>query len=245
VLTAGVDLAPTDERTTLATIAWSRGRAVLRDLTVGVPDARIVAAVRAADKTGLNCALGWPEPFAALINAHRVGHTASLPSDDNGANWRRALMYRATDEAVRATVAGVVPPSVAADRQGQAALRCAALQAMLARAGQDVDRSGSGAIVETYPAASLYGWGLTRRYNGRHLDLATTLREATAPWLDLGPHADLVAAGRAAFDAVVAALTARATALGFTLRPDADQLPLARIEGWIAVPSAGLERLPE
>src|SRR6185369_11761507 len=38
VLTAGVDLAPADERTALATIAWSRGRAVLRELAVGVPD---------------------------------------------------------------------------------------------------------------------------------------------------------------------------------------------------------------
>jgi predicted nuclease with RNAse H fold len=244
VLTAGVDLAPTDERTALASIAWSPGRAVLRELTVGVPDGRIVAAVRAADKTGLNCALGWPEPFAALVNAHRDGHTASLPSDDNGANWRRAMMYRATDEAVRASVPGVVPPSVAADRQGHAALRCAALQAMLARAGQDVDRSGGGAIVETYPAASLYGWRLARRHNGRHQDLASTLREATEPWLDLGPHAPLVATSRDAFDAVVAALTARAAALGLTIRPDSDQLPLAKIEGWIAVPSTGLERLP-
>ncbi|MFI5905950.1 DUF429 domain-containing protein [Dactylosporangium sp. NPDC051541] len=244
MLTAGVDLAPTDERTALATIAWSRGRAVLRELAVGVPDARIVAAVRGTDKTGLNCALGWPEPFAALINAHRVGHTASLPSKENGANWRRAMMYRATDEAVRATVPGVVPPSVAADRQGHAALRCAALQAMLARAGQDVDRSGTGAIVETHPAASLYRWGVTRRYKGRHEGLAAALADTTSGWLELGAFAPLVATNRDAFDALVAALTARAAALGFTVRPDADELPLAQIEGWIAVPSSGLDRLP-
>ncbi|WP_433213179.1 DUF429 domain-containing protein [Dactylosporangium sp. CS-047395] len=244
MLTAGVDLAPTDERTALATLAWSRGRAVLRELTVGVPDTRILAAVRAADKTGLNCALGWPEPFAALVNAHRDGHTASLPSNENGANWRRAMMYRATDEAVRTTVPGVAPASVAADRQGHAALRCAALQAMLARAGQDVDRSGTGKIVETHPAASLYRWGVTRRYKGRHEGLAATLCAATAPWLDLGAFAPLVTTNRDAFDALVAALTARAVALGLTERPNGDQLALARIEGWIAVPSADLGALP-
>ncbi|MER7273552.1 DUF429 domain-containing protein [Dactylosporangium sp. NPDC000244] len=243
MLTAGVDLAPTDERTALATIAWSRGRAMLRELAVGVPDARIVATVRGAVKSGLNCALGWPEPFAALVNAHRVGHTASLPSKENGANWRRAMMYRATDEVVRANVPGVVPASVAADRQGHAAVRCAALQAMLARSGQDVDRSGTGLIVETHPAASLYRWGVTRRHKGRHEGLAAALLEAT-PWLDLGSFGPLVSTNRDAFDAVVAALTARAAALGLTIRPDGNQLALAKIEGWTAIPSAGLEHLP-
>ncbi|WP_426509387.1 DUF429 domain-containing protein [Dactylosporangium sp. McL0621] len=244
MLTAGVDLAPTDERTALVTVAWSRGRAALREVTIGVSDARIVATVRQSDKTGFNCALGWPEPFAALVNAHRVGHTASLPSRENGANWRRVMMYRTTDEAVRATVPGVVPASVAADRQGHAALRCAALQAMLARSGHDVDRSGTGTIVETHPAASLHRWGVTRRYKGRHAGLAAALHDATARWLDLGSFAPLVITNRDAFDALVAALTARATALGLTLRPDPDQLPLAKIEGWIAVPSTGLDALP-
>lgn len=246
MLTAGVDLAAADERTALATIVWTAGRAVVRDLTVGVTDARVVAAAREADKTGLDCALGWPEPFAALVSAHRVGHTASLPGPGNGASWRRAMVYRTTDEVVRATLPGLVPLSVSADRLAHAAMRCAAILAMLARAGQDVDRSGSGAIVEVYPAASLYRWGLThRRYKGAagHYPLAEALVEATRPWLDLGPHVPLLRTSHDAFDAVIAALTARAAAIGLTTRPDADQLPLARIEGWIAVPTGGLDRL--
>jgi hypothetical protein len=40
------------------------------------------------------------------------------------------------------------------------------------------------------------------------------------------------------FDALVASLVARAAALGLTLRPTAGELPAARVEGWIALPSS-------
>ena len=41
------------------------------------------------------------------------------------------------------------------------------------------------------------------------------------------------------FDALIASLVARAAALGLTMRPTADELPVARVEGWIALPSTG------
>jgi hypothetical protein len=56
-----------------------------------------------------------------------------------------------TDEAVRAET-GLIPLSVAADRIGHAAMRCAGLLAQLARRGQSVDRCGRGVVVEVYPA---------------------------------------------------------------------------------------------
>jgi hypothetical protein len=56
--------------------------------------------------------------------------------------------------------AGLVPLSVSADRIAHVALRCAVLLAELDASGRPVDRSGSGHVVEVYPAASLRRWGL-------------------------------------------------------------------------------------
>jgi hypothetical protein len=47
-----------------------------------------------------------------------------------------------------------------------------------------------------------------------------------------------------AFDAVIAALTARAAVLGRTDLPPASSLDAARVEGWIALPTGDLEELP-
>ena len=47
-----------------------------------------------------------------------------------------------------------------------------------------------------------------------------------------------------AFDALIAALTARAVAVGLTLRPDAGHARAALTEGWIHLPTGGLDGLP-
>jgi hypothetical protein len=46
-----------------------------------------------------------------------------------------------------------------------------------------------------------------------------------------------------ALDSVIAAMTARATALGLASRPDSRDADRARREGWIALPTHGLDRL--
>ncbi len=104
-------------------------------------------------------------------------------------------------------------------------------------------------VVEVYPAASLHRWGLPyQQYKGdRHRAqreaLIHALRQA-ASWLELGDHIDLCARSDDALDAVVAALTARAAALGLTTAPaDAQVRDLARREGWIALPEAPLSAL--
>ena len=243
MLTVGVDLAAADERTALAEIAWSDGGATLHRLTLGVGDAEIVAAARPADKTGIDCALGWPVPFLDLVAEHRTGHTASVAGPGEGSAWRRRMVYRTTDEAVRAAIPGLIPLSVSADRLAHAALRCAGILAMLASYGVNVDRSGAGAIVEAYPSASLYRWGLPHRGYKPAGAPVDGLIAATRPWLDLGAHEPLMRASHDAFDAVIAALTARAAALGHTAGPDARQRAVARVEGWIAVPTTGLDLL--
>jgi hypothetical protein len=45
------------------------------------------------------------------------------------------------------------------------------------------------------------------------------------------------------FDALIASLTARAVALGRTLRPDDGHATAARTEGWIHLPTGGLSGL--
>ncbi|MEU9504693.1 DUF429 domain-containing protein [Micromonospora sp. NPDC048170] len=245
MLTLGVDFAAADKRTAMATIEWLSGRAVVRDLVLDVSDGRIVKAGQDADKIGLDCPLGWPEPFIALVTAHRSGHVTV--TDGDGAQWRRRLAYRLTDEVVREETS-IIPLSVAADRIAHAAFRCAGLLAMFAAAGQDIDRCGGGRIVEVYPAAALCRWGLTYRgYKGRgqndqQADLVSALRRA-APWLELGAFEALCRRSHDAFDSVIAALNARAAAIDMATQPDDEQRMVARTEGWIALPTGPLSGL--
>jgi hypothetical protein len=273
MLTVGVDLAAEPERTALAWIEWARGRAVIRDVVCGADDAMILAAIGEAGKTeageteageteageteageteagkaGLDCPLGWPDEFVAFLVAHQAGHVTPPVGALTGRPWRRGLTLRLTDRVVAAET-GLTPLSVAADRIGHVALRCASLLARLAGQGQAVDRSGNGVVVEVYPAASLKRWGLPHRSYKRPGDAQELGRLvdqllAAAPWLDGGGAESLCRRSHDATDAVVAALTARAASQGLTSRPAARQEPAARTEGWIAVPTAPLSALP-
>jgi predicted nuclease with RNAse H fold len=247
VRTVGIDLAAEPERTGVAWITWEPGRAVVTRLIRGADDAVVLDAIAGADKAGIDCPLGWPEDFVAFVAAHENGRTP-VPPAGTGRDWRRLMTTRLTDRVVRERT-GLVPLSVAADRIGYVALRCAALLARLAEQDGPVDRGGGGRVVEVYPAASLQRWCLPhRRYKGAADGpaLARVVDElrARAPWLDLGRHDALCRRSHDAADAVIAALTARAAARGLTAAPGEEQMPAARTEGWIAVPDASsLERL--
>jgi predicted nuclease with RNAse H fold len=195
---------------------------------------------------GVDCPLGWPDEFVSFLVEHHDGHVVA-PQDVAGKAWRRRLAYRATDRAVQAAC-GVTPLSVAADRIGLTAMRAAGLLARLADQGRPVDRAGGGVVVEVYPAASLKIWGLPyRSYKGKDgragRDALMKALTSAAPWLDLGGHADLCRASDDALDSVIAAMTARATALGLTSRPHPRDADRARREGWIALPTRGLDLL--
>ena len=66
---------------------------------------------------------------------------------------------------------------------------------------------------------------------------------AAAPWLDCGPHEETIRRSHDAFDAVIAALTARAASRGQTCPPGQDDLAAATTEGWIAIPDAPIGKL--
>ncbi|MEV8339287.1 DUF429 domain-containing protein [Leucobacter sp. NPDC077196] len=244
MLTAGVDLAAERTGTALAIIEWSASGVQLRELYLGVDDARIVEVAVDVDKIGIDCAFGWPDEFVRFVNDHAAG-VRDAAGPDGGMAWRRTLAYRATDRDVRER-SGRWPLSVSTDRLGLTAMRCAGLLGRLADAGIPVDRAGTGAVVEVYPGASLRVWGFdTRRYRTDPECRKRLLRdlEMAAPWVDLAAFAEPMITSADAFDAVVAALAARSAALGLYAQPPPELLDRARREGWIALPNAGLSDL--
>lgn len=129
-------------------------------------------------------------------------------------------------------------------------MRCAVIQAKIAAGYGPQARDGSGRLAEVYPAASLKHWGLLARgYKGRgtpeaeRLGLVLEHLEAAAPWLDLAGNRARLAASDDLFDAAIASLTARAVAVGQTLRVRDTHAAAALTEGWIHVPSGGLASL--
>lgn len=248
MLTVGVDLAAEAERTAVAWIEWSSGGARIREVVCGADDGVILAAIAEAQKAGIDCPLGWPDEFVAFVAAHQAGHV-TVPVGVAGREWRRRLTLRLTDRVVQAET-GLTPLSVAADRIGHVALRCAWLLAQLAGRGQAVDRSGSGTVVEVYPAASLKTWGFDRHRGYKRPGDAEALGHLVdqlgdaAAWLDFGGTESVCRRSHDATDAVVAALTARAASRNLVSVPRAGQEPTARTEGWIAVPTAPLSQLP-
>jgi predicted nuclease with RNAse H fold len=242
VLTLGVDLASADERTAIALLEWTDRKATVRTLQLGVSDRELISAISASDKAGIDCPLGWPSAFTDFLVAQRAGAFPPVAAD---AAWRRGLAYRVTDQVVRVE-AGLNPLSVSADRIAYVAFRCANLLAHLAATGVPIDRSGAGLVVEVYPAASLRRWGLTHRgYKRPGQDSLVDDLLAAAPWLDLASFEPRCRESHDAFDAVIAALAARAAALGRSLSPTAAQREAARAEGWIAVPTCALADLPD
>ena len=98
-------------------------------------------------------------------------------------------------------------------------MRCAGLLAQLAAEGGSVDRSGAGVVVEVYPAAALKHWGLP--FRGYKAAANAAVRgevvdrlAAATPWLRFDAYEPACRQSDLALDAVVAALNARAAAVG-------------------------------
>ena len=244
--TLGIDLAAAPERTAACELTWTAGRASGILHPPPLDDDRLLELMRGADHIGIDCPLGWPVPFVEAVVAHQSGKPWPGRGGPDGAGFRRRLCYRRTDEIV-AQGEKTRPLSVSTDRIGVVALRCALILDRYAPGG--LDRDGSAAIAEVYPAAALKRYELTARGYKRPKNVAMLRRNVealrkAAPWLDIE---DWSAAERGddTFDAVICALVARAVAVGSTAGPcSTEDARLARVEGWIHVPIDGLDALP-
>jgi hypothetical protein len=237
MITLGIDLASQAKGTAACAIEWANGRARVLDVACGQDDEALLKRTAAADKVGLDVPFGWPEAFVEAVTRFHPGGAwpeASIV----------ALRYRETDRVVAART-GRWPLSVSTDLIGVPTFRAARLLGRLAEAGEIVDRTGAGKLVETYPAAALRIWGFAstgyKRREGRAglITLLAAVRARTRGWLTLdGPTRKLCGSTDHALDALVAALIARAVFLGLYERPPAEVAARAAREGWIALPAA-------
>lgn len=228
--TLGVDLAAQPKKTARCLVSCSQSGATVEALALGQTDADLIAAVAEADAVGIDAPFGWPLPFVDAVSTWARGGPWPAASS-------QALRLRRTDLRVAAEVKA--PLSVSTDKLGVAAFRCAGL---LDRLGVQ-DRAGDGRVFEVYPAAALKQWGLPfQGYKGKEgratlHSLCAELRRA-CPWLRDIP--SQCAQDDDAFDALICALVARAAKLRKTSPADD---PAARKEGWIHIPTCGLNAL--
>lgn len=244
MFTAGVDLAAEPKGTALAVCEWSSDSAVVRELHLGVADELIVHVAGRVDKLGIDCALGWPQEFIEFLHAQAALDTRAHDFD-GGMAWRRRLAYRETDRQVR-EVTGRWPLSVSTDRLGLTAMRCSGVLSKISQAGIPIDRTGSGLVAEVYPGACLRLWGFDTtgyRVSAHKREELFAKITTEANWLDVGEHTQLMVDSCDAFDAVIAALAARAVATGRSTQPSSQHTEIARIEGWIHLPLGTLSSL--
>lgn len=242
--TLGIDLAASPEKTAGCLIDWTAGGVQL--LTRPLEDEAIVEAARSVDLTGIDVPFGWPDDFVAAVAAHHDGGRWP-PVELDAPEDRVTLRFRRTDLVV--IESGIRPLSVSTDRIGVSAMRGARILELLTRAGVAVDRSGlSGGVAEVYPAAALRAWGLQSSgyKGGRNREVCErigTAFSAVCGAMSTAVAACILGADDDDLDAVVCAFVAKAVWDGATRRPDSIELPAARREGWIHVPTQSPEAL--
>ncbi|MFF4443710.1 DUF429 domain-containing protein [Streptomyces sp. NPDC001502] len=252
MVTVGVDLAGYSGTTGVCRVTWAE-RPVVETLNAR-NDADLLAAMRTADKTGLDSPIGWPVAFTSLLAAHQAG--ARLPARSRYAPHgdRDGLVrftHRLTDDvAWKRTGAGRQRPlSVAADKLGVVAMRAVGLLECLAEAGPAIPRDGSGSVVEVYPAFALIQWGLAGKdsYKGRKPAALPVRAEilgglADGLGLDLSERVrDQCTRSEHDLDALISAVVARAAACGMTHSPTTDEEhAMAAVEGWMHLPRRDL-----
>lgn len=250
--TIGIDLAAAPRRTSACTLSWAPDGLEIEFLRPADDDA-LVDLIKTGLKVGLDCPLGWPRDFLALVTAHSehaelpAVHTFEPIQKDKALN---PLTHRLTDHLTWVSSGARPPLSVSTNLLGVVALRAARLLDRLSRAGIPVDRSGDGNVAEVYPAAALSAWGLVDPESYKKPN-ATGVRERIIDRLESGLGAKFKPAARERciarhddLDAVLCALVARSIELGQTRRPETqDEMDRARAEGWIHVPTSSLASL--
>jgi hypothetical protein len=235
----GIDLAAQAKRTYGCILDDADG-VLEAELHPRCADAAVFDLARDTERVAIYAPFGWPVEFVDALNAHQAFEPWPAPNHENPDAFRASLSFRATDRVVMHTRR---PLSVSTDKLGATAMRCAYLLDRWS-AEQTVDRTGMGKFVEVYPAGALARWDLTASgYKGaNHASLGSLLSKlcAVLPALRLSDaDSETCATVDDAFDALVAALVARAALLGLTDGPQDSQRARAEREGWIHLPARG------
>ena len=209
--------------------------------TVGHPGWLVGHCAR-ADIVAVDVPFGWPKPFVEALTGYEIGVAL--------AHYRKRYLRRMTDAFVAETLPQRLPRkgrspnpfAVAADKLGVTAT----VGTVLLNALSDQFRLSSResymrpAMIEVYPAASLWAWGLHHR-NVETSAILERLLKALNPTI-LEVEREKLLGSRHCFDALIAALTAREYADGNTFDPP-EHVPndILRIEGWIRVPNRAVK----
>jgi hypothetical protein len=236
----GIDLAARAKKTYACALDGHED-ALSAELFGECDDERLLALAEGRAKIAIDAPFGWPREFIDALNAHRRFQAWPAPDDGAPETFRAALSFRVTDRVVMHTRR---PLSVSTDKLGVTAMRCAYLLHRWSAAGEAVDRTGRGQLVEVYPAGALVRWGLAGSgYKGSDKAALGALVSRVTTEL---PQLELSAADRHlcatvddAFDALIAALVARAALLGLTDPPPQHRREQAAEEGWIHLPLRG------
>ena len=232
--TLGIDLASQPGKTAACEIDWSRSPAEVGRPELGLTNDDLLKLILDSDKVGIDAPFGWPDTFMHAISDYAESNRwPEVPLSE--------LRFRYTDLVVTASARR--PLSVSSDLIAVVAMRCASLLSLLEGAGESVDRSGTGKVVEVYPAAALVAWGFSpkglKKEAGRE-----KRRELIAGLLEMLQglvHMDSSVIGLCegnddALDAFIASLIARCAALGLTVPPPDERQKQVRREGWIHLP---------
>jgi predicted nuclease with RNAse H fold len=242
VRTLGIDLAAQPERTAVCAVTWEDDTALVEVVPGRHDDDELLTLLTGAwDKIGIDCPLGWPEPFIDALAAHRK--LKSWPGRGvDPDTYRKLVKYRLTDLVI-AEREGRSPLSVSSDLIGVVALRCALLLDRYSAKRKPVRRDGAGVIAEVYPAAALRRWLPEAKGSYKRRGDYVLLRSLVADVSDALPlkfadgSRELCETSHDAFDALVCALVARAVTLRETRRPRSrEEIRRAITEGWIHVP---------
>lgn len=232
-------------------IEWGKTKATVGEPALELDDGELVERLANAGWVGIDAPFGWPLGMVASVHEYAVSGSWSGGDKDG-------FRYRCTDRFVRDTILvetgrKLSPLSVSSDRIALTARRTAVLREhAYERSGVRFDRAGADQVVEVYPAAALLVWGLdrggyksSRRADRREAErfareaLVRAIEERSG-WLEWAVGArEACVESDDALDAVLAAMIARAAAMGLTVLPPVEDVESAHSEGWIHLPQRG------
>lgn len=246
--TVGVDLSSSSKRTAVVAVEWGKDRAVVGEPALGLGDGDLVQRLASAGWVGIDAPFGWPAGMARSVHEYSVsGRWLGEGKDE--------FRFRRTDRFVRDVISEetgrkLSPLSVSSDRIALTARRTAVLREhAYERSGVRFDLAGGDQVVEVYPAGALVVWGLdrggyksSRRVDRREAECRARevllgAIESRVGWLSWAEGSrEVCVENDDALDAVLAALVARAAALGLTVLPPPEDMESAHSEGWIHLP---------